>query len=94
MLNFFYQLSALYIVFFIVSRLFLAYYDALKKEGVDVKIKTIKGVPHGFWSWPGTVCLQFNTPNSLHIPLDVLYTLMVNIHIYRKKLRKPPVMQE
>ena len=66
MLNCFYQLSALYIVF--SSRgIFLAYHDALKKEGVDVKIKTIKGVPHGFWSWPGTVCLQFKTPNSVHM---------------------------
>ena len=64
---------------------FLAYHDALKKEGVDVKIKTIKGVPHRFWSWPGTVCLQFKTPNSFHNPFVVLYTIMVNIHIYRKK---------
>lgn len=29
-----------------------AYYDVLKKAGVDVEITTVKGVPHGFWSWP------------------------------------------
>ena len=69
--NVYAQFSALYIVFFffLSFHVFLrvAYHDALKKEGIDFKIKTIKGVPHGFWSWPGTI-IMFTVQNTQFIP--------------------------
>ena len=37
----------------VLYRVFAAYHDILKAAGVDVSLKTIKGVPHAFWGWPG-----------------------------------------
>ena len=45
----------------------LGYYEKLKQSGVKAQIMTIKGVPHGFWKFPGKYEIKLHCLTHLYL---------------------------